>query len=113
MALTYDYRHIDTSKWSDEDHQMAHGFCWTLMAVEVQSVTEKNLKEILFRIMFLQKIGQGPWIKDQEPKVVIGWLKKLIGYGTNVGTKSRANFLNNRAKYLARKIEADVEHALQ
>ena len=113
MALKYDYTNIDCSSWSKEDHQVAHNFCWTLMSVEIQNVTEKNWKEILFRILYLQKIGQGPWTEDQEPKVIIGWLKKFIGYGTNVGEKSRAKWLRHRTNYLARDIQADVEQELQ
>ena len=108
MALKYDYRNIDTSSWSEEDHQMAHNFCWTLLSVEIQNVTEKNWEEILFRILFLQRIGQGPWTVDQEPKVIIGWLKKFIGFGTNVGEKSRAKWLSHRAKYLAESIERET-----
>jgi len=112
MALKYDYTNINCSSWTKEDHKIAHGFCWTLMAVEMQDVTEKNWKEILFRILYLQKIGKGPWTEDQETKVIIEWLKKLIGYGTNVGEKSRAKWLRHRTNYLARDVQADVEQEL-
>ena len=112
MALKYDYTNINCSSWTKEDHKIANGFCWTLMAVEMQDVTEKNWKEILFRILYLQKIGKGPWTEDQETKVIIEWLKKLIGYGTNVGEKSRAKWLRHRTNYLARDVQADVEQEL-
>ena len=113
MALKYDYTNIDCSSWSKEDHQIAHGFCWTLMAVEIQNVTEKNWKEILFRILYLQKVGHGPWTEDQEPKVIIGWLKKLIGYGTNVGEKSRAKWLRARTNYIASDVENRLVYSLK
>ena len=113
MALNYDYRKIDVSSWSKEDHQVAHGFCWTMMAVEMQYVTEENWKEILFRILYLQKVGHGPWTDDQEPKTIIGWLKKLIGYGTNVGEKSRAKWLRHRTNYLASDVENNIEYTFK
>ena len=108
MALQYDYRNIDTSSWSDEDHQMADQFCWTLMSINMQEVTEKNWREILFRILYLQTIGQGPWTTELKPKVIIGWLKKFIGYGTNVQEVSRAKWINQRAKYLVETIEMET-----
>jgi len=113
MALKYDYTNIDCSSWSKEDHEMAHNFCWTLMAVEIQNITEKNLEEILFRVLYLQKVGHGPWTVDQEPKTIIGWLKKFIGYGTNVGEKSRAKWLRSRTNYLALDVENNVRYSFK
>ena len=113
MALKYDYTNIDTSSWSEEDHQMAHNFCWTLMAVEIQNITEKNWEEILFRILFLQRVGHGPWTEDQEPKNIIGWLKKFIGYGTNVGEKSRAKWLRARTNFIASDVDNQVVYSLK
>ena len=113
MALKYDYTNIDCSNWTKQDHDIAHNFCWTLMAVEMQDVTEENWKEILFRILYLQKVGQGPWTEDQEPKVIIQWLKKLIGYGTNVGEKSRAKWLRARTNFIASDVDNQVVYSLK
>jgi hypothetical protein len=78
--------HRYRSSWSDDDHQVAHGFCWVMMSIDMREVTEKNWKEILFRIKFLQKIGFGPWTEDIPEERLQPMLKKLIGYMVpNVG----------------------------
>ena len=109
MALNYDYRKIDVSSWSKEDHQVAHGFCWTMMAVEMQYVTEENWKEILFRILFLQKIGFGPWTEDIPEEKLQPMLKKLIGYGTNVGNTSRLKFMKRWMRSVERRILDNIQ----
>ena len=42
MALSYNYEKCDDSNWTEDDRNIAGQFCWTLMAVEMQDVTEKN-----------------------------------------------------------------------
>lgn len=94
MALTYDYTNIDTGSWSKDDHSVAERFCWTMMFIDQEKITEKNKTDILFRIEFLQEIGMGPWTHRQSIPVVKKQIKKLIGFKTNVGEKSTAKFMS-------------------
>ena len=48
MALSYNYEKCDDSNWTKDDHNIARNFCWTLMAVGMQDVTEKNKNEPRF-----------------------------------------------------------------
>jgi hypothetical protein len=94
MALKYDYTKINSDSWTKEEHDLAAHFCWTMMFIDMNEITEKNKTEILFRIEFLQELGMGPWTHRQSIPVVKKQIKKLIGYKTNVGEKSTAKFMN-------------------
>ena len=94
MALKYDYTKLDTSSWSENDHNIAKNFCWAMSFIDQTKITEENKTEILFRIEFLQELGMGPWTHRQSISVVKKQIKKLIGYKCNVGPKSTAKFMS-------------------
>jgi len=113
MALTYNYTNCDDSKWTKEDHQMAVNFCWTLMHVDIGSVTEKNKNEILFRLMFLQKLDLGAYTKDFTIEEYLDLINKMVGYYTNVQTLTRRKFLSNKMKHVEDRIKRDIEYTIK
>ena len=98
MALQYDYTAVDSKGWTKEEHNLAARFAWTMMFIDMNEITEKNKTEVLFRIEFMQELGMGPWTHRQSIPVVKKWIKKLIGYETNVGEKSTAKFMSRWMK---------------
>jgi hypothetical protein len=77
-------------EWKDD---VAY-FCFTLMAIGVGSVTEKNLGDIYTRIKILHALN-GPlrYHYDEEtrtktPVYDFDFLKSVIGYGTNVSNET-------------------------
>ena len=98
MALKYDYTKVDTSSWSENDHNIAKKFCWAMSFIDQTKITEENKTEILFRIEFLQELGMGPWTHRQTVSDIKKTIKKLIGYETNVGEKSTAKFMSRWMK---------------
>tara|TARA_R100000306_G_C4287916_1_gene98512 strand:- start:83 stop:451 length:369 start_codon:yes stop_codon:yes gene_type:complete len=109
MALSYNYEKCDDSNWTKDDRNIAGQFAWSLMAVGTQNVTEKNKDEIIFRLMFLQNIGMGVYIKDQTLERYIDVVNKMIGYSTNVGNENRRKWISYKIKYFAREIQNDID----
>ena len=111
MALSYNYEKCDNSNWNEDDKQLAPNFCFTLMAVGMQDVTEKNKDEIIFRLMFLQKLGLGVYTQDQTFERYQDIVNKMIGYGTNVSNETRRKWMSYKIKYFAERIENNISHA--
>ena len=110
MALQYDYRDCFVSDWSKEDYNLADNFAWTMMGLGIQKVTAKNLKEISFRMRFLNKIGY-PIFNPTLHEYVLKYLDKFIGYKTNVGEEKRFQFIRRWTKALERDLE-EVSHPM-
>ena len=118
MALQYDYTNVTSfnKDMKDEEHENASMFAWQLMAIDVQEVTEKNLEEIVFRLLFLDRMGFGTLVQKhaKRPDSSKAWLDSLelrnyvrtmIGYKTNVGNLSRAKFMRRWLKAFERSVE--------
>ena len=110
MALNYNYVNCDDSNWSADDKQLAPNFCWSLMSIGVPAVTEKNKNEIIFRLMFLQKMGRCVYTQDQTLERYIDLVNKMVGYYTNVSMKTRKKFITDSCSYLCEEIEKDIEY---
>ena len=110
MALSYNYEKCDDSNWTEDDRNIARNFCWSLMAIGMQDVTEKNKNEILFRLMFLQKIGLGVYTEDQTLERYIDIVNKMVGYGTNVGNETRRKWISYKIKYFAEGVQNEIDN---
>ena len=113
MALSYNYEKCDDSNWTKDDRHIAGNFCWSLMAIGMQDVTEENKNEILFRLMFLQKIGLGVYTQDQTLERYKDIVNKMIGYGTNVGNETRRKWISHKMKYFESKLKEEIEVLVQ
>jgi hypothetical protein len=113
MALTYDYRKCNDSNWTERDKEIAGQFCWSLMSIGMQNVTEKNKDEIIFRFMFLQNIGQCVFVKGQTLERYIEIVNKLIGYETNVGNETRSSWIKRRIKHFVVALQNTIDSELR
>jgi hypothetical protein len=95
MSLDWNAERIANFKEGDEEwkENVAY-FCFTLMAIGVNSVTEKNLGDVYTRIKILNALN-GPlrYHYDEETKVKTpvydyDFLLSVIGYGTNVSNET-------------------------
>jgi hypothetical protein len=95
MSLDWNAERVANFKEGDEEwkENVAY-FCFTLMAIGVNSVTEKNLGDIYTRIKILNALN-GPlrYHYDEETKVKTpvydyDFLLSVIGYGTNVSNET-------------------------
>ena len=78
--LLHEFSHFYLNKdMKDEEHENASMFAWQLMAIDVQEVTEKNLEEIVFRLLFLDRMGFGSLVQKhaKRPDGSKAWMDSL------------------------------------
>ena len=113
MALQYDYTALDTEGWTKEQHDTAANFCWTMMAIDMGTVTKENQDEVIFRIMFLQMLDLGPWTERYSLASVKGMVHGMRGYKCNVATDPRYKFIRRWIKagenWLEEKLEKNID----
>ena len=109
MSLDWNAERIsgfDVKKQDEQWHEnMAH-LCFTLMAIGISSVTEKNVGEVYIRIQILEATyGPLRYHYDEEARTKssvydFDFLLSVIGYGTNVSNETMnqwtKRFLGNR-----------------
>lgn len=109
MALRYDYTALDTKGWTKEQHETAANFCWTMMSIDMGTVTKENQDEVIFRIMFLQMLDLGPWTTRYSLMKVKGLVHSMRGYKCNVGQDPRYKFIRRWTKAGERWLEEKLE----
>tara|TARA_R100001143_G_C3237702_1_gene77642 strand:- start:94 stop:420 length:327 start_codon:yes stop_codon:yes gene_type:complete len=107
MGLTYDYTKCDSNGWGEEDHKNASDFCWSMMTIDMNEITEKTHAEISFRFRFLEKLGLSIFTKPIDQRQLGKQLRKLRGYKTNIGFKPRFKFIRRHVKRLENTVEND------
>ena len=90
MALTYNYTSLaGIDKFTDIEHQETSRFAFVMMAIDMNDVTEKNVDEIVFRLLFAKQCNQNYLVGDFTKGSLKAFIKTYIGYETNVGYKTR------------------------
>ena len=106
MALTYNYTSLaGIDKFTDIEHQETSRFAFVMMAIDMNDVTEKNVDEIVFRLLFAKQCNQNYLVGDFTKGSLKAFIKTYIGYKTNVGYKTRNAFM--------RKIMRVVENSVK
>ena len=113
MALTFNYQKCNDSNWTEDDRNIARNFCWSLMSIATQNVTEKNKDEILFRFMFLQNIGRGVFVQEQTLERYLDIINKMVGYETNVGNETRKKWMSRIIKSFALDLQNTIDSELR
>ena len=99
MALQYDYTAV---KNADDN---APQFAWVLMAVDVSDVNKSNVDEIAFRLKFAETCGHNFLQGSMSMGSMKAYLRSMIGYSTNVGNKTRFQFMKKIMKATEDKVE--------
>lgn len=97
---------------TDEEWPITEAIIWMTMSLDIGDITEKNIPEWLFRIRIFTRVsdGHGFGIKDGKP-----WnpseedLRKRIGLTTNVGTRTRKQYLAKVMKNLELNVLAELK----
>ena len=99
MALQYDYTAV---KNADDN---APQFAWVLMAVDVSNVNKSNVDEIAFRLKFAETCGHSFLQGSMSMGSLKAYLRSMIGYSTNVGNKTRFQFMKKIMRATEDKVE--------
>jgi len=106
MALTYDYtKVVKMDKFTDEEHNNASRFAWVLMGVDMNNVCEKNVDEIVFRLLFAKQCNQNFLVGDFTKGSLKAFIKTYIGYETNVGYKTRNAYMKKIMRIVENKVK--------
>jgi len=105
MALEYNYTKVaGIDKFTDEQHNNASQFAWVLMGVDMNNVCEKNIDEIVFRLLFAKQCNQNFLIGEVTKDSLKEYVKNYIGYETNVGYKTRNSYMKKIMRIVAGRI---------
>ncbi len=105
MALEYNYTKVaGIDKFTDEQHNNASQFAWVLMGVDMNNVCEKNIDEIVFRLLFAKQCNQNFLIGEVTKDSLKEYVKNYIGYETNVGYKTRNSYMKKIMRIVERRI---------
>ena len=109
MTLNSYYSDVKTDGWNKEKIEHLSRFCFPMMAIDMDKITEDNIPEILIRLILLERIGTSIFSETIVVKDLYDLLKSYIGLTTNVGGKTRHQFLSRHAKGLSHDIQNHVE----
>ena len=105
MALQFNYTKVaGFDKFTDEQHKNASQFAWVLMGVDMNNVCEKNIDEIVFRLLFAKQCNQNFLIGEVTKDSLKEYVKTYIGYQTNVGYKTRNSYMKKVMRIVAGRI---------
>ncbi len=94
MPLTYNYTSIaNVDKFTDIEHKETSQFAFVMAAIDMDNITEKNVDEIVFRLLFAKQCNQNYLLGDFTKGSLKAFIKTYIGYETNVGYKTRNAFM--------------------
>ena len=112
MTLNSYYSDVKTDGWNKEKIEHLSRFCFPMMAIDMNVVNEDNIPEILIRLKILERIGSNIFSKPIVDEELYDLLKSYIGLTTNVGPKTRHQFLMRHAKGLARDVDWGINKFL-
>ena len=113
MTLNSYYQNVKTDGWKHEAITELSKFCFPMMAVDMDKITEDTIPEILIRLILLERIGTSIFSEKIVEKDLYDLLKSYIGLTTNVGPKTRHQFLMRHAKGLARDVDWEIGKFLE
>ena len=100
---------------NDEERQIRTALIWATMALDLGSITEKNVDEWVFRLMHQKRLGLNYTYIDDEvkPAEVEGWVRRWIGLVTNVSSKPRKQWLKRCCEILEKRTVEDLQYYKQ
>jgi len=100
---------------TDEEKGIRHALIWATMALDLGSITEKNVDEWVFRLIHQKRLGLNYMYIDDEvkPAEVEGWVRRWIGLYTNVSSKPRKQWLKRCCEILEKRTVEDLQYYKQ
>lgn len=114
MSLDWNATRVANYKEGDEAwKENVANLCFTLMAIGVRDVTEKNIGDVYTRIQILHATyGPLRYHYDEETKTKTAvydfdFLKSIVGYSTNVSTETFLQWIKRFGNF---RITENQEH---
>ena len=108
MTLNSYYSDVKTDGWKKEDIEHLSRFCFPMMAIDMDKITGDNIPEILIRFKCLETIGMSIFKEKIVDETLYDLLKSYVGLSTNVGHKTRHQFLARHTKGISQDVDYQV-----
>ena len=106
MALTFDYTAVaDIKNFDDAMHKEVSNFAWILSAIRMNEVNKDNVDEIVFRLKFAETCGHNFLQGSLSMGSMKAYIRSMIGYKTNVGNRTRFQFMKKIMRATEDKVE--------
>ena len=105
-------------KYSEDKTKFNHDECdemgFKLVALKQSTITEKNLNELVFRFLFLQKLNgwKGFSTYEMDAKNVRLLFKQYMGLTVNCSDETRGAFIRSWVKVVSQDIQYDMRKEL-
>ena len=108
MTLNSYYSDVKTDGWKKEEIERLSRFCFPMMAIDMDKITGDNIPELLIRFKLLEKMGTSIFSEKIIDETLYDLLKSYVGLDTNVGRKTRHQFLARYTKGMSRDVDYQV-----
>ena len=108
MGLNCYYEAVKTDGWTEEEMERVSRFCFPMMAIDMDKITGDNIPELLIRFKLLEKMGTSIFSEKIVDETLYDLLKSYVGLDTNVGRKTRHQFLARYTKGMSRDVDYQV-----
>lgn len=95
----------------EEEAAMRTALIWATMAIDLGSITEDNVDEWVFRLIYQRRLGLNYIYIDDDvtPAEVEGWVRRWIGMYTNVKSEPRKKWLKRCREIMEKEVECECE----
>jgi hypothetical protein len=107
MALTSDYRTINTEGWTDEQVETLSRFCIPMMTIGMKEISDETIDEIYFRFRIRERLGVSIFVEKIDPRKFFSLLQSYKGIKTNVGPEKRHSWINRMVKGIVQDLQRE------
>lgn len=105
MALTSDYRTVDTEGWTEEEMVNLSRFCFPMMTIGMTEISDETIDEVYLRFRIREKLGVSSFKEKIQPREFSSFLDSYKGLKTNVGFEKRHVWLNRLVKSIVQDLQ--------
>jgi len=105
MALTSDYRTVNTNGWTEEQIESLSRFCFPMMSIGMTEISDETVDEVYLRFRIREKLGVSSFVEKIKPREFSSLLDSYKGLKTNVGQEKRHVWVNRIVKSLIQDVQ--------
>ena len=105
MALTSDYRTVDTEGWTEDQVRNLSEFCFPMMTIGMTEISDETIEEIYLRFKIRERLGISSFVNKIDPRLFWTTLQSYKGLKTNVRYEKRHVWINRMVKTIVQDLQ--------
>ena len=105
MALTSDYRTVNTEGWTEGQVEHLSRFCFPMMTIGMREISDETIDEVYLRFRIRERLGISSFVKKIDPRTFWSMLQSYKGLKTNVGFEKRHVWINRMVKTIVQDLQ--------